>query len=177
MNGPKPMSTDPPDPTTPPTNPTSRPSVPTVPPRSPPELTLSTVIIAAALFLFACVPYGLMLCLLIPPVMRRSSSGHAAWWEVFGAFILFPLSLFSTVYALGLYERADSISGHCRAAAGRGAVLAHAHGRSYTSTETVMNYCGVESFITHWRQESRRYRRPERQIERIIQRLFTNATR
>jgi hypothetical protein len=37
--------------------------------------------------------------------MRRSSSGHAAWWEVFGAFILFPLSLLSTIYALDLYER------------------------------------------------------------------------
>jgi hypothetical protein len=43
--------------------------------------------------------------LLIPPVMRRGSSDHAAWWEPFGAFILFPLSLFSIFYALGLYER------------------------------------------------------------------------
>ena len=153
----KPMSTDPstPDPTRPPTNPTSRPTVPTVPPGSPPYApSVGSVIGAAALFLFACVPYWLMMweiflnwrcCdphndgglsryfinrgrefgdlalaffaldvillwillgfLLIPPVMRRSSSGHAAWWEVFGAFILFPLSLFSTVYALGLYER------------------------------------------------------------------------
>ena len=31
----------------------------------------------------------------------------------------------------------------------------------------------IGSFV----ETSRRYRRPERQIERIIQRLFTNATR
>ena len=43
--------------------------------------------------------------LLIPPVMRRSPSGQPAGWEVFGAFILFPLSFFSTFFALGLYER------------------------------------------------------------------------
>jgi hypothetical protein len=110
---------------------------------------LSTVIIAAASFLFACVSYFFMMldffhlgccdpdgglfrylnrgtfgqlelglftfnffllgiwlgCLLIPPVMRRSTSGHAARWEAFGAFILFPLSLFSTVFAFDLYER------------------------------------------------------------------------
>jgi hypothetical protein len=44
-------------------------------------------------------------CLLIPPVVRRDSSGHAAWWETLGACILFPLSIFSIFYALGLYER------------------------------------------------------------------------
>ena len=58
------------------------------------------------LFTLNVILLGVLLgCLLIPPVMRRSSSCHAAWWEAFGAFILFPLSLFSTVYALGLYER------------------------------------------------------------------------
>ena len=122
---------------------------------------LSTVIIAAASFLFACVSYFFMMlmmldffhigccdpdgglfrylnrgtygglelglftfnfillgiflgCLLIPPVMRRSSSGHAARWEPVGAIVLFPLSLVSTVYALGLYERYHGWQSRCR---------------------------------------------------------------
>ena len=58
------------------------------------------------LFAFNVILLGILLAfLLIRPVMRRSTSGHAAPWESFGAFILFPLSLFSSVYALGLYER------------------------------------------------------------------------
>ena len=58
------------------------------------------------LFAFNVILLGILLAfLLIPPVMRRGSSDHAAWWEPFGAFILFPLSLYSGVYALGLYER------------------------------------------------------------------------
>ena len=58
------------------------------------------------LFAFNVILLGILLAfLLIRPVMRRSSSGHAAPWEAFGAFILFPLSLYSGVYALGLYER------------------------------------------------------------------------
>jgi hypothetical protein len=107
---------------------------------------VGSVIGAAVVFLFACVPYlfmivgidtmgccdpteGLILhfmrvgfserpfvftvivlwillgLLLIPPVVRRTSSGHAAWWESFGAFVLFPLSLLSIFYALSLYNR------------------------------------------------------------------------
>jgi len=62
--------------------------------------------VALAIFALLVILLWILLgFLLIPPVMRRSSSGHAAWWEAFGAFILFPLSLLSTVYALGLYER------------------------------------------------------------------------
>jgi hypothetical protein len=43
--------------------------------------------------------------LLLPPVMRRGSAGHAAWWEPFGALFLFPLSLFATVLAIDVYYR------------------------------------------------------------------------
>jgi hypothetical protein len=43
--------------------------------------------------------------LLLPPVMRRGSSGHATWWDPFGALFLFPLSLFSTVLAIDVYYR------------------------------------------------------------------------
>jgi hypothetical protein len=43
--------------------------------------------------------------LLIPPVVRRTYSGHAAWWESFGAFVFFPLSLFSILYAISLFDR------------------------------------------------------------------------
>jgi hypothetical protein len=58
------------------------------------------------LLAFNVILMGILLAfLLIRPVMRRSTSGHAAPWEALGAFILFPLSLFSSVYALGLYER------------------------------------------------------------------------
>ena len=58
------------------------------------------------LFAFNVILLGILLAfLLIRPVMRRSTSGHAAPWEAFGAFILFPLSLITGVYALGLYER------------------------------------------------------------------------
>jgi hypothetical protein len=43
--------------------------------------------------------------LLLPPVMRRGSSGHATWWDPFGALFLFPLSLFTTVLAIDVYYR------------------------------------------------------------------------
>jgi hypothetical protein len=57
-------------------------------------------------FIFTVVVLWILLgFLLIPPVKRRTSSGHAAWWESFGAFVLFPLSLFSIFFAIGLYAR------------------------------------------------------------------------
>src|SRR3974390_3480669 len=110
----------PPDPTRPPTNPTSRPTVPIgaaalfllacVPywymmirisefRCCDPDRGLSQYFIGRdefgdidlAFFAFTVILLWILLgCLLIPAVMRRSSSGQAARWEPLGAVIVFP---------------------------------------------------------------------------------------